>query len=74
MGPIITPRHSAEGTTEKLDHSGTIFFDGSSDPFSGFWRRVDPEGDEGAFLDFKVEARDFPEKVKVRLQGSEVLE
>ena len=25
LGPIITPRYSAEGTTEKLAHSGVIF-------------------------------------------------
>ena len=24
LGPIMKPRYSAEGTTEKLDHSGTI--------------------------------------------------
>ena len=51
LGLIITPRYSVEGTTEKLDHSGKIFY-GPSDPFVGFWCRVDPEADEGAVLDF----------------------
>ena len=73
LGPIITPRYSAEGTTEKLAHSGTIFFDGFSDPFDSVGGWVDPERDERAFLDFEVKAGDVLEEVGVPLESGEVL-
>ena len=73
MGPIITPRYSAEGTTEKLAHSGVIFLTALATRFiaSGVW--VDPERYERALLDFEVKAGDVLKEVEIPLKGREVL-
>ena len=68
LGPIITPRYSADGTTEKL-----AFSDGFGDPFDSVGGWVDPERYERALLDFEVKAGDVLEEVEVPLKGREVL-
>jgi hypothetical protein len=74
LGPIITPRYSAEGTTEKLDQSGTIFLMALATRLVASGVGSIPRGMREHLLILRVEARDVPEKVEIRLQGSEVLE
>ena len=71
MGPIITPRYSAEGTTEKLAHSGVIFLTALATRLIVSGVGLTPS--DRALLDFEVKAGDVLEEVEVSLESGEVL-
>ena len=77
LGPIITPRYSAEGTTEKLAHSGVIFLTALVTRLIASGVGLIPSGMSAHFLiallDFEVKAGDVLKEVEVPLEGGEVL-
>ena len=76
-GPSFWANHDAKvfggGNNGEIGPFRDDLLDDFRDPFRPIGGRVDPKGDEGALCYFEVKTRDVLEKVKVGLEGAEVL-